>query len=557
MEGWNDPRWSDDAPPAERMLYERIAESVGDRAILLNEVMLSVPDRGRLAEAEADLVVVDPDHGVVVVEVKGGTVSYDATRRSWRRREAGMAEIRDPVAQVKRVRSFLSRALADAQLPVETIPIRWAVATPECTLDAPGDPVLGDDRLWDARALADVPGSLRRVQGPMVDGEEAIGELRAERIARVLRGRSVEGTPSTALVVGAHDARVRALTASHRNVMHRFTRDKKVLVRGAAGTGKTVLALEVAAKFAAQGDRVLLTCWHKLLSTHLRRRLEERLRAIQSPAADEVTGEVSGHVVVNDLVSLVSDPGEMPGREGLTEWYYQVLPDRLGQSGVAGEFDVIVLDEAQDPNELWLMALAGLLRDGGRWYAFADRQQDLFGTAPTLRDFVDVEHELRENFRNSVEIANFARLFGAVETDCLTGSGPPIRFERVPADRVVGRVPEFARKLVRDEGFAAGDVACLWLYHNPLQGDPAALIAQDDAGETVTTNAAAFKGMERPAVVLGLDLRSDKTAEELSRNVYAAATRARSLLVLVGDPDQLRRAGLYTLAALFKDAPAA
>src|SRR5690606_32594300 len=106
------------------------------------------------------------------------------------------------------------------------------------------------------------------------------------------------------------------------------------------------------------------------------------------------------------------------------------------------------------------------------------------------------------------------------------------------------------------EGFAPGDVACLWLYHNPLRGDPAALIAQDKAGGTVRTNAAAFKGMERPAVVLGLDVRSDKTPEELTRNIYAAATRARSLLVLVGDPDEPRRTGVYKLAAMCKD-PAA
>src|SRR5690606_5930529 len=177
--------------PAERMLYEHVAAAVGDRAIILNEVMLSVPDRGRLDEAEADLVLVDPEHGVLVVEVKGGTVAYDANRRAWRRREAAMAEIRDPVAQVKRVRSFLRRALADAQLPVETIPIRWAVATPECTMEAPGDPVLGADRLWDARALADVAAAIRRAQGRLVDGEVAIGDQRADRIARVLRGRAV------------------------------------------------------------------------------------------------------------------------------------------------------------------------------------------------------------------------------------------------------------------------------------------------------------------------------------------------------------------------------
>ncbi|HUG85359.1 MAG TPA: NERD domain-containing protein/DEAD/DEAH box helicase [Euzebya sp.] len=550
------PRWSPETSPSEQLLYDRIREALGEEVAILPQVMLSVGERGRLQEAEADLVLVDPSHGVIVIEVKGGTLSYDARQAIWRRREAGMAEVRDPVAQVKRARSIIRQRLKDQRLPVEEIPIRWVVATPDCRIDSPGEGVLPRHLLWDAASLADLPTAVHRAQGRMVDGEHAVGQVRADAIVRALRGRSVEGIASDAATVAAHDARVHAFTESHRNVMHQFLREKRVLVRGAAGTGKTMLAIEVAAMYASQGQRVLLTCWHRLLAVHLRRRLHERLAQIGSPAATEVTADIGGTVVAADLASLVVDAGTAPKGEGASRWYYEDLPERLGQWGVAGEFDVIVLDEAQDPNELWLTALAGLLRDDGRWYAFADRQQDLFGTAAGMGDFVDVAHELKENFRNSVQIADFAALFGDVETDCLTGLGPPIRYERVPADRVVGRVPELARKLCRDEGFAKSDVAALWLYHNPWQGQPEGLIGQDERGEMVTTNSAAFKGMERRVVVLGLDVRADRSKQDLLRSTYAAATRARSLLVVVGDPDQLRQHELYTLAAMFKTGPA-
>ena len=102
--------------------------------------------------------------------------------------------------------------------------------------------------------------------------------------------------------------------------------------------------------------------------------------------------------------------------------------------------------------------------------------------------------------------------------------------------------------------FAKADVAALWLYHNPWQGDPAGLIDQDQRGELVTSNSAAFKGMERRVVVLGLDVRRDRPAEDMIRTVYAAATRARSLLVVVGDPDELRAVAMYKLAAMFTSA---
>jgi hypothetical protein len=56
--------------------------------------------------------------------------------------------------------------------------------------------------------------------------------------------------------------------------------------------------------------------------------------------------------------------------------------------------------------------------------------------------------------------------------------------------------------------------------------------------------------MERPVVVLGLDVDPDKVdrADELRRSIYAAATRARSLLVVVGDPEAVATLGFQELA---------
>jgi hypothetical protein len=552
--GRQEPRWSDRTPPAEKLLYAKVCEAVDPRLAVLPQVMMTVPEGGRLAEAEADLVIVDPDHGVTVVEVKGGTLQYRAASGEWKRREAGARTIRDPVQQAKKARSIVRAALKQAQLPTEEIAFRWAVAVPECTLQTPGEALLPQALIWDARDLPDVAAALRRVQGPLVDREQPLGERRARLVARTLLGRDAAGLASDAAAVADHDDRVRALTASHRTVVHAFLAHRRVVVRGAAGTGKTVLAVELAALLASQGERVLLTCWHRLLAVHLRRWLQARLAEIGSPAAAAVTGDPTGQVVVADLVSLAGG-GEPPQGADPRSWYVEHVPEQLTAGRTGGPFDAVVLDEAQDAGDLWLLALAGVLRDGGRFAAFSDRQQDLFGAgAAALEDVVQVDHELRENFRNSTQIADFARLFGELPTDCLTGDGPPVRFVRVPRDRVVGRVGEIARRLVRDEGFRPADVAALWLYHNPWRGDPGGLIAQDEAGQVITTNTAAFKGLERPVVVLGLDLREDRTAAEQQRNLYAAATRARSLLVVVGDPDQLRDRELYMVAALFKQA---
>lgn len=108
-----------------------------------------------------------------------------------------------------------------------------------------------------------------------------------------------------------------------------------------------------------------------------------------------------------------------------------------------------------------------------------------------------------------------------------------------------------ARKLQRDERISDADLAVLWLFHNPSRGETDRLAASALAGERIETNAAAFRGMERPVVVFGVDAdvsRSERI-EEARRSLYVAATRARSLLVVVGSPETCDTIGLNDLAA--------
>jgi hypothetical protein len=114
---------------------------------------------------------------------------------------------------------------------------------------------------------------------------------------------------------------------------------------------------------------------------------------------------------------------------------------------------------------------------------------------------------------------------------------------------VIAGTEAVARRLQRDERIRDADLAVLWLFHNPHKGDPERVAAAALAGERVATNSASFKGMERPVVVLGLDLDRGHPAAEVARAVSAAATRARSLLVVVGDPVAADELGFDRLAA--------
>lgn len=558
------PRWAPDSSPAEQSLWRWACEQLPDDVLVLPQVMMTVPTVGRPREAEADLALVDPSHGVTVVEVKGGEISYD-TSRQWERTVHGARrEVRDPVAQAKRTRGVLRDALAQGGVDVEAVPIRWAVATPDCRLEAPGAPVLPAAQLWDALASERLVDGYRATCSQLTDGERPLGTERAGYVADLLRGRTRVGRAVLSTEVDRHEAEVRVHTESHRNVLRQLWRNDHVLVRGAAGTGKTVLALEAAAQFASMGERVLLACWNVVLASWLRQALQAELDVMCDPDdVPQVTDDPTGQVVVSHLVGLArrgtdAEPPDPGSGDDAYAHYHELLPDALDLGLTRGPFDVVVLDEAQDLTELWVLALAGLVARGGRWYAFSDQQQDLFASNAELPAFLEVQHELRENFRNSAHIAAFARAFGDVETDCLSGEGPPVAFVDCPTDRVVARAVEVARKLERDDRIAASDLAVLYLFHNPYRGHTDEVAGAALAGELVTTNSASFKGMERAVVVLGLDVDPAKVdrRDEVRRAIYAAATRARSHLTVVGDAEVADAYGFDRLAAGLRDPPA-
>ena len=543
-----DPSWDGDGSAAERAVWRWAVEQLPDDVLVLPNVIMTVErDHGAPEEVEVDLVLVDPERGVTLVEVKGGTVGYDGRHRRW----TGVH--RDPVKQVKRAKGILTRAIAQTPVDPETVALRWAVATPDCRLEGPGEPLMLEAQLWDALAAKGLVDRYHRVCGQLGYGEQPLGAERAQFLASLLSGRTREGRAVLTAAVEDHEHRVRLRTQSHARALHQIWSHPRVLVRGSAGTGKTELAVQAAVTFASQGQRVLLTCWNLVLASWLRERMREEL----APVGVEVTEDVTGRVVVSHLVGLARQgvdpdepaPADDASRDEVHSYYHEHLPQALDLGASGGPFDVVVLDEAQDLSEWWVWAVEGLVAKDGRWYAFIDGQQDLFAQKAELTEFIQHPYALAENFRNSRQIAEFAGRFGDISTDCVTGDGPSVEVVSCPTDRIPARTAEIAKKRVKD-GADPGEVAAICLFENPHRGHTEEVVELDRSGELVVTNSASFKGMERPMVVLGLDLRPEKAdrADEAARAIYAAATRARSHLTVVGDPEVVRAYGFTDLA---------
>ena len=127
------------------------------------------------------------------------------------------------------------------------------------------------------------------------------------------------------------------LTREQSALLRRFGRDKRMVVTGCAGSGKTMLAVERGKELAADGRKVLFVCFNKALAKHLRDR--ERVKGM-----DVFTfHSLCTHLARRNEVPLPRYDGDPP-----QEYWDTVLPDALVDAiDITGPlYDDILVDEA-------------------------------------------------------------------------------------------------------------------------------------------------------------------------------------------------------------------
>ena len=332
--------------PSERDVWQKVRAQLGDDCVVLANYRLS--DRHK--DHEADLIVLMPGSGIVIVEVKGSHVWVEPDGQ-WMIERGGAKQI-DPVGQARgalyALRAYVER---DPRWGSRTR-IRWGhhvvlartpldedFATPECPRwMASGKQELADlgQRLWDvtSRHRTDA-------RPPTSDDVQLIREI--------LVGRNL---PARDLVAIAEDRAEYAdrLTMEQADLLRVTRLLNRVEIRGGAGSGKTVLAIRQASDLASgrmtgQRRRVAVVCYSYGLAHHLRRALLVGSTA-KRPA------------FVGTFEDLARSWGlDVAGSRDDSEYWETRLPasmaDRASELSDAQRFDAVVVDEAQDFADDW------------------------------------------------------------------------------------------------------------------------------------------------------------------------------------------------------------
>jgi hypothetical protein len=246
------------ASRAERTLFERLRDTTPDQLVAYHGVAWQTPGKGgRPEQGESDFVLAHPDFGVLTLEVKGGSIQFDATTGRWSSTgSAGDQQIKDPVAQARRASHLLQRTLARAKRSGgEAISFGHAVAFPDCRVarktlktDLPRELVLdhGDLAHLDKRL-----GEVFRYWFDR-DSKQPLGVTGLELVDSVL-ARSFDLPAPLVFELRDEEQRLLRLTEQQFTVLDILSRNQRAAIAGCAGSGKTILAVEKARRLAAQG----------------------------------------------------------------------------------------------------------------------------------------------------------------------------------------------------------------------------------------------------------------------------------------------------------------
>jgi hypothetical protein len=535
-----------DAPGSERRIFELLRGSprTADWTVL-HSLGLSSAYSG--AYGEVDFVAIVPGRGIICIEVKGGRVQCQAgVWTTTDRNDKTHALSRSPFQQAREgmfkvleaVRKRFGPHSAEARCPLGWVVIFTDTSAP------PPSPDFTSEELIDSRDLGGDPIAKLKACPSLEQANRRLGPPSKETLSSLcgfLRP-DFDRVAMLSTTLWDIETRIGVLTGEQYAVLDHIVENESSLVHGGAGTGKTMLAVELARRAVAEGRSVLLTCFNRELGHWLEARAKEM--------GDQVR---AGHLhrLLRDQILSSDLRGELV--EGQFDRGFYELGALAVASGAA-QVDLVLVDEAQDfPADALVDVIEAYGTGGDRppsRVLFADfSRQALYAAPSDSRAVIKAKlapayFSLLRNCRNTRRIAS--------ETEALTGSfeckafeaqpvGIPVERFFYPDARGQIRAVDRALQQLRSEGFSAEDIVILGGQRRERSclanvDSCGGFRIVDREGRTASTQVPystihAFKGLESSAVILiDVDPQPDGAGDAL---LYVAMTRARSRLIMI------------------------
>ena len=413
-----------DAWSREGEIYYALSKLPSDFTVIHSYKMLEVTNGTAIEQKEADFVIFNRKLGILVIEAKAGKIHCEhgewfyASGRSMKRHGG-------PYRQADVIKWKLFNRFEEVGLEGlrDRCKLSHAVWLPSYGAHELGfidySPEASREITLCKTDLKDPTAQITRIMQMDIGGRETrLSESEAQEVLQKVLLPEFDIVPTNSIDYEYNDFVFARLLDSQARVLNFLKDQKTAVINGAAGTGKTLIAIE-RAKQAAQSGRVLFLCFNSLLKENIAQKCSN------TPQIDVYTIPGYACKVLNS-----SKPD------------YLALTEKLMERPDSFPYDHIVIDEGQDfglkdiEDAMVLETLRDIVesRPESTMYLFYDKRQFVQGsTMPSFLMEADCKLTLYVNCRNTELIAR-SSLNALSETsdkklNALSNlGGPPLMF---------------------------------------------------------------------------------------------------------------------------------
>ena len=392
---------------AERKIFQWLQKLNWKSCVVLHSLGLS--EHVNNIFGEIDFVVISTE-GILCIEVKGGIVYredglWHFVNRYGRNNVKNQGPFMQAEGNMQSLRQYLRKRL-DKKDPLVRCQYACCVMTPDCRLNAIGPDVIPEvlfDSDSDENELGDFFDSSFQYWSDELESKHGFrGGLLSQgdvsRAVDLLRG-DFRFVPSISSIINRINRQLTSLTDEQYLLLENLDVNERLMVSGAAGTGKTLMAIEQCRRETAAGLKVLYLCFNHMIAAYVR-----RLTDAEGNPWDVYTL----HSIMKMMV------GKMDSATISSEIFVSELPEHfiehMSSETEWKPYDVVIIDEGQDlMNKRYMECIDKLVLGGienGRWTIFYDPQQNLFQTDAEFNEVQQKLVNISAGFRLSINCRN-------------------------------------------------------------------------------------------------------------------------------------------------------
>lgn len=511
---------------------------------------LDIAKHKRQRTGEVDFLIIIPNKGVLCLEIKA-IKSIKRENGIWCL-GPGKSEIRGPFKQASTNMYSIQESLWNIDKNLKKIVFEYVVVFPYLKFEL-------ESQEWQSWQVVDSEdlGNKSIGQLLLIKIDEARSHImktpsstwfnplspeptsdQVNRIVQLLRP-TFEFFESPESRAGRRNAELKTYTQEQFDALDATSLNPRVIFLGPAGTGKSLLAIELARRKANEGKKVLLICYNRLLGEWLKKE----------------TDYLKPQVKTNTIHSHMLDVAGLSPEGGDNDFWQERLPNAAlsvlsSDVDYKHRFDVIIIDEVQDilsPINLSFIdssLIGGISK--GNFYIFGDfEKQVLYQNDPKriINTYLSnvPQFSLRVNCRNTPRIAEFVHLLGGLNPKYSRIRRPDNQIEpeiilystRIQQAKALS---EKIKELTAKRRYIGKDIIILSPHSEKhcisrlIGGVVKPIYSRNSERDIGYCSIYSFKGLESPVIIL-TDI-DDINSDQAKSLFYTAITRALDELII-------------------------